>query len=69
MADPLSDIGSLRRDPDAAVDYLTELLDSAAILALAVDLPNSSAFLTACAKLVHQEHVTPAGVAETGDEA
>lgn len=53
--DPLTHIGDMRHEPATAAGYLIELLDSAALLALAADLPNSSAMLSACAKLVEQE--------------
>lgn len=55
MDDPLTHIGDMRHEPGAAAGYLIELLDSAALLSLAADLPNSSAMLAACAKLVEQE--------------
>lgn len=53
--DPLTHIGDMRHEPGTAAGYLIELLDSAALLALAGDLPNSSAMLSSCAKLVEQE--------------
>lgn len=53
--DPLTHIGDMRHEPGTAAGYLVELLDSAALLALAADLPNSSAMLSACGKLVEQE--------------
>lgn len=55
MEDPLTHIGDMRHEPGTAAGYLIELLDSAALLALAADLPNSSAMLAACGKLVEQE--------------
>ena len=53
--DPRNHIGDMRHKPEAAAEYLADLLDAASTLALAADLPNSSAMLSACKKLVRQE--------------
>ncbi|PWE16472.1 hypothetical protein DDZ18_11900 [Marinicauda salina] len=55
MTDALDHLGEPPHEPGEAADYLTDALKSMAQLALAADLPNSSAMLEAAAKLVDQE--------------
>lgn len=55
MSDPFVHLGTVPNRPGPAAGYMIELLHSMSVLASASDLPNSSAMLSACSKLVEQE--------------